>query len=378
DDLHVVVGAAVGAARDALAQTPEQLDVLGRAGVVDAGGRGVVVLLDALQAVVDERPLEPAPRSIAHPHLDAVDVDAGAAQAYEVMYLLDTDDAGIGRLRRSLDEIGDSVVVSGGDGLWNVHVHVDDVGAAVEAGIAAGRPYRVRVTHFVEQLGDRAPTRTGRAVLAVSAGPGLRRLFADAGAQVLPDGGTSLSAAQILAALRGTGAAELVVLPNDRHCTPAAQAAAATLQEESGVRVVVIETTTQVQGLAALAVHEPARPFDRDVLEMTAAARHTRSGAVTVATRRAITMAGRCEPGDVLGVVEGDFAVIGKDLFTVAVDVLERLLGGGGELVTVLSGQDSEALAARCAGHLADRHPTVDVACYHGGQPRYPLLLGVE
>ena len=137
----------------------------------------------------------------------------------------------------------------------------------------------------------------------------------------------------------------------------------------------MVATQAQVQGLAALAVHEPGRKFDQDVLEMTATARHARSGAVTVAAKQAITMAGPCEPGDVLGVVAGDFAVIGQDTYDVAVEVLERLLGGGGELVTIVSGAgDTDALAERCAAHVEEHHPAVDVVVYDGGQERYPLL----
>jgi hypothetical protein len=142
--------------------------------------------------------------------------------------------------------------------------------------------------------------------------------------------------------------------------------------------VAVIPTSAQVQGLAALAVHEPGRTFEEDLLQMTSAARHARSGAVTVATRQAMTTAGPCEAGDVLGVVEGDFVVVGGDLDAVATDVLERLLGGGGELVTVVAGAEGQELARRCASYLAAAHPTVDVVVYDGGQERYPVLLGVE
>ena len=146
------------------------------------------------------------------------------------------------------------------------------------------------------------------------------------------------------------------------------------------MRVAVIPTHAQVQGLAALAVHEPGRSFEQDVLEMTATARHARHGAVTVAARRAITMAGPCEPGDVLGVVEGDFAVVGQDLYAVATGILDRLLGAGGELVTVVAGAEpgSAELAARCAEFVEAGHPHVDVVVYEGGQERYPLLMGVE
>ena len=381
-----VIRAAASAARDALDRTPEQLQVLKDAGVVDAGGRGLCVILDAAEtAVTGKRPIgSTAPlgaRAIPVP-LPTGDLTP-EGPAYEVMYLLDADDEAIPRLRRALAPLGDSLVVVGGDGLWNVHVHVDDVGAAVEAGIETGRPYRIRVTHFAEQVdrrgGHLAPARTGRKVVVVAAGAGLEELFAQAGASVVPARpGRRPSTGQILEALRDAGAAEMIVLPNDPDSIAVAEAAAQAVRDEGGTRVAVIPTSAQVQGLAALAVHEPGRTFEEDVLHMTSAARHARSGAVTVAARRAMTTAGPCEPGDVLGVIEGDFVVVGDDLFHVATRVLERLLGGGGELVTFVAGADGTALAERCASYLAAEHPTVDVVVYDGGQERYPLLVGVE
>jgi DAK2 domain fusion protein YloV len=384
-----VFTAAADAAREALARTPEQLRQLREAGVVDAGGRGLCVILDAAEAVLTGR------RRIAGlPAIGtrSIPVPATPAQAddlvpdgpsYEVMYLLDADDpAAVERLKGDLAPLGDSLVVVGGEGLWNVHVHVDDVGAAIEAGITAGRPHRVRVTHFAEQVeaaAKKAEQREGRRIVAVAAGPGLARLFRDAGAIVIEGApGRRPSTGMLLEAVEGSGAAEVVLLPNDPDSVRAAQIAARTAEEDHPVRVAVIPTEAQVQGLAALAVHEPARSFDADVLEMTATARHTRHGAVTIATKQAITMAGPCEPGDVLGVVAGDFAVVGSDLRGVAVEVLERLLGGGGELVTLVRGVGGDGLAERCEEYVADRHAHVDVVVYDGGQDRYPLLMSVE
>ena len=176
---------AAEAAREALARTPEQLTVLRQAGVVDAGGRGISVILDAAEtALTGRRPLRcracsgtarsPVPQASLAGDLTP------DGPAYEVMYLLDADDDGIPTLRAKLGPLGDSLVVVGGEGLWNVHVHVDDVGAAIEAGIEAGRPHRVRVTHFAEQVAPAEQTREqtaarGRRVVAVAAGPGLAR-----------------------------------------------------------------------------------------------------------------------------------------------------------------------------------------------------------
>lgn len=381
-----VFTAAAAAAREALAHTPEQLDVLAQAGVVDAGGRGLCVVLDAVETTATGRRPTPwsapigthlIPVATAVPGDDLTEDGPG----YEVMYLLDADDQHVAELRATLAGLGDSLVVVGGDGLWNVHVHVDDVGAAIEAGIGAGRPHRIRVTHFADQLAGRrrVSTRTGRKVVAVAAGPGLSALFASAGAVVVPGGpGRRPSTGQLLEAITSCGAAEVVVLPNDGDSVRAAEIAARTAEAEHDVTVEVIPTQAQVQGLAAISVHEPGRTFDADVREMTATARHARHGAVTVAARRAITMAGPCEPGDALGVIAGDFAVVGTDLETVADEVLERLLAGGGELVTIVSGEGGVELAGRVAARVEQRHPTVDVAVHDGGQPRYPLLVSVE
>lgn len=375
---------AARAAREALARTPEQLPMLAAAGVVDAGGRGLSVILDAAEALMTGRRAVPvtAPRghTIPIPHA-GLDLTADGP-AYEVMYLLDAEADAIPPLRERLAGLGDSLVVVGGDGLWNVHVHVDDVGAAVEAGIDAGRPHRIRVTHFADQLAAAAAAqrREGRSVVAVTAGPGLASIFADCGAQVVEGGpGRRPSAAMLLETIVATGTREVIVLPNDNDSLRVADLAARMAEDEHGVRVAVIPTRAQVQGLAALAVHEPGRSFDADVLEMTATARHARHGAVTVAARQAMTMAGACEPGDVLGVIERDFALVGADMDEIARATLDRLLGAGGELVTIVAGaDDTGGLAERLAEHVASSYPTLDVVVYDGGQPRYPLLLCVE
>nr|MBA3783089.1 Dak phosphatase [Nocardioides sp.] len=381
-----VFSVAAAAAREALARTPDQLKVLADAGVVDAGGRGVSVVLDAAETVLTGRRPPPASARRGVPRIPApvaADELTPDGPSYEVMFLLDAEAAAIPVLKSALAPLGDSLVVVGGEGLWNVHVHVDDVGAAIEAGIDAGRPHRVRVTHFADQVRSRpsAAARTGRRIVAVAAGPGLARLFEEAGAVVVLGGpGERPSSGQLLEAIESSGAAEVVVLPNDADSVRVAEVAARTAEESGEVKVVVIPTQAQVQGLAAAAVHEPGRSLDADVLEMTATARHARHGAVTVAVRKAMTMAGPCEPGDVLGVIAGDFAAVGNDLYAVATGILDLLLGGGGELVTIVSGNDDSAddLGRRCAAFVETSHPHVDVVIHDGGQARYPLLVSVE
>ena len=384
--LSAIATASATSAREALARTPDQLEVLRNAGVVDAGGRGLCVILDALEtALTGKRSMYAA----APPGTHAIPVPTTMptgdltedGPAYEVMYLLDADEAAIPALRTQLQGLGDSLVVVGSERLWNVHVHVDDVGAAVEAGIEAGVPRRIRVTHFAEQVTnarERRKERKGRGIVAVVAGTGLAELFTEAGAEVIRGGpGKRPSTGEVLAAIEHTGAQEVIVLPNDPDTVRVAEAAAREA-EESGIKTVVIPTRAQVQGIAAIAVHEPGRNLESDVVHMTDAARGARHGAVTVAAREAMTSAGPCAPGDILGVVQGDFAIVGQDLTEVAREVLENLLSAGGELVTLVTGDGGETLAEACERYVEDGHPGVDVVIYQGGQERYPLLIAVE
>ncbi|MFJ8602765.1 DAK2 domain-containing protein [Streptomyces shenzhenensis] len=409
-DCGAVARAAYAGACTALAATPGQLAVLERAGVVDAGGRGLVAVLAALvETFTGEAPgaavpvrgayarvapgtdtERPAAPALARGAAGAEDAGCGngaepAGPGYEVIYLLEADDAAVDRLRDRLDGLGDSLVVVGGDGLWNVHVHVDDAGAAVEAGVEAGRPYRIRITHFgrgdVHTRGGALPPRerVQRAVVAVVPGEGLAGLYAEAGATtVLARPGEPPASGELVEAVRRAHAREVVLLPNDAELRHTAAAAAEQARAE-GVRVALIPTRSAVQGIAALAVHEPERRFDEDVVQMTSAAGATRYAEVTVAERQSWTMAGICQAGDVLGLVEGDVAVIGSDVTATAEAVLDRMLQAGGELVTVVLGDDAPPEAAdRLAARVRESYLAVDTVVYRGGRQGALLLIGVE
>ncbi|MFB7777986.1 DAK2 domain-containing protein [Streptomyces bauhiniae] len=386
-DCGTVVLAAYEGARAALAATPRQLAVLGRAGVVDAGGRGLVTVLASLvEAVTGEAVPEETYAASAGAEVcpDAPEHAGEGGPAYEVIYLLEADDAAVARLRERLDALGDSLVVVGGDGLWNVHVHVDDAGAAVEAGVEAGRPYRIRITHFavddVHTGGERPPREPAqRAVVAVVPGEGLAGLYAEAGATtVLARPGEPPASGELAQALRRAHAREVVLLPNDAELRHTAAAAAEQVRAE-GVRVALIPTRSAVQGIAALAVHEPERRFDEDVVQMTSAAGATRYAEVLVAEHRSWTTAGICQAGDVLGLIDGDVAVIGPDLTGTAETVLDRMLQAGGELVTLVVGDDApEAVADRLEARVRESYLAVDTVVYRGGRQGAPLLIGVE
>jgi DAK2 domain fusion protein YloV len=429
-DCATVARAAYEGARAALAATPGQLAVLERAGVVDAGGRGLVTVLGALVEAFTGEAQGPIPSGAGvHARVesgaDRVASDAGqpggrgghargtagfergseplgtaglgddgecaeggseeGGPAFEVIYLLEADDAAVARLRERLDALGDSLVVVGGDGLWNVHVHVDDAGAAVEAGVEAGRPYRIRITHFglgdVHTTGAERPPRerAQRAVVAVVPGEGLAGLYTEAGATtVLARPGEPPASGELVEAVRRAHAREVVLLPNDAELRHTAAAAADQARAE-GIRVALIPTRSAVQGIAALAVHEPDRRFDEDVVTMTSAAGATRYAEVVVAERQSWTMAGICQAGDVLGLIDGDVAVIGADVTVTAETVLDRMLAAGGELVTLVLGEEApESVAEHLEARVRESYLAVDTVVYRGGRQGAVLLIGVE
>ena len=401
-DLYAVAHASLAAARIALAATPAQLPILARAGVVDAGGMGYVLVLEALERIVagelatDPRPEHPqrlhpaAFRAAAHAGHDGE--EAGRIQPgvplYEVMYLLsESDEEAVANLRTRLDALGDSVLVVGGDNLWNVHVHADDVGAAIQAGIEAGRPYRIVVTHFGDERRARASqtrklddsVQGAVAVVACAAGEGLAEVFRAAGAVAVFNGpGRRASASQLLDAIRSAGSGCVLVLPNEPGTVLAAESASSSAAD-TGLEVHVVRSRSAVQGIAALAVFEPSASGRQNLIAMSGAAAATRSGALMIAVKESLTSAGRCHPGDVLGLVDGDVVVIGKDLAAVGAQVVARLFANGGELLTMISGAGGgPELSAAVAESSTEGRRDLEVSIINGGQTMYPLLLGVE
>lgn len=390
-----VAEAALEAAQEALAETPRQLPVLARAGVVDAGGAGFVVLLRALVAVLGDsipdaaeqrRWLEgaaPADPS-AGPRLQPPEDDGVGDGAYEVMYLLTGSDPGRAEhLRAHLTRLGSSVLVVGGPDQWRVHVHLDEPESAVEAGALAGHLEQVSVTALpgAADHPGRPRVTPGRehGVLACVPGEGLAATFSSAGAEVVRSApGARASTGLLLSAVLSVAAREVLLLPNDPDTVLAAEAAAREAVREE-VRVHVIPSHSVVQGMAALAVYDPGAGAEANVTAMTEAVRATRHGAVARATRDSDTPAGRCREGQPLGLVAGRVEVVADTVPEVARGVLERLCTPGTEIVTLVRGAeaDPDELDAVVAD-LTARLPDLEVVRVAGGQGTYRWLLGAE
>ncbi|MDT2007847.1 DAK2 domain-containing protein [Rhodococcus opacus] len=410
--IAVTARAAADAAATALTRTPSQLDALGTAGVVDAGGLGLVVILDALVTAVTGAPPDRAPIAVhvprrtpsarptepvlAHTSQDrhehpgvGPDCSDGSDQDFEVMYLVaESDESRMADLRSTLNELGDSIVIVGdGGGGWSVHVHCTDAGAAVEAGLAAGRIHGIRVSSFLVDARDQGllvpqvrtrPDQGERGIVAVVAGDGAAELFASEGATVLRCDDAPVTRAQLLGIIRQMGRTEVLVLPNGA-LTAQELVAVSAAARDARHEVVLLATSAMVQGLASLAVHDPEREALDDAFAMSEAAAATRWGSLRIARERALTYVGTCEPGDGIGLMGHEVIVIEPDAVAAGRRLVDLVLGAGGELVTLLMGSEApDGLDTELADHISQRHPGVEVMIYHGGQPGDLLQLGVE
>jgi hypothetical protein len=407
-DLVGVVESARVEAADALARTPEMLPVLAQAGVVDAGGSGYLLLLDAFLLVLDGRPL-PEPSGVDAPDLSALNGALASGSGhdgvegehavgdlrYEVMYFLHAPDDSIEAFKEVWAGIGDSIVVVGGDGLWNCHIHTDDIGAAVEAGVDAGRPHRIRVTDLDEQVEEErwvresvgapgaGPSTEGTgpppttSVVAVVSGDGIGRIFRSLGVHHLVVGGQTMNpaTADMVKAVESVGSDQVVILPNNKNIRPVADQVDALC----GKTVRVVATGSIVEGFAALLAYDPASGADANVATMSESAARVVPAEVTRAVRDTVTEAGEVHEGDFIGISRDGVVAVSDNVVVCTRLLLSRLLNPTHELVTLIEGEGARvADTRRIEEWLTEEHPDVAVEVHQGGQPLYPYLLGIE
>jgi DAK2 domain fusion protein YloV len=393
-----VVRAACDAGRVALENTPEQLAVLKDAGVVDAGGAGYLLLLDAFLHVIDATPLPEAPPLTVAAPVARVEEHAAGDTRYEVMFFCDLIDDRIEDLKQGWGAIGDSIVVVGGDGLWNCHVHTNDIGAAIETALDLdGRPRQIRVTDLFEEVAAEHAEREAAlvvaagaapdqwelpavtsAVVAVSSGDGISELFRELGVQRIVRGGQTMnpSTAELLDAVEGVNASQVVVLPGNKNIIPVAEQ----LDALTAKTVRVVPTRSMPEGLAALMAYDPEADAPTNTTAMRLASAEIASGEVTQAVRASVTEAGPLAEGDWMGIARGDGIVtVASELVVAATALLDHLVSPDSELVTVLTGAGAaETTTAAIEAWMAEHRADVEIEVHAGGQPLYPYLFGVE
>ena len=411
-DVPAQFDALARAAAAALARTPEQLPVLAQAGVVDAGGMGLVAVLDAFAATLAGREIEASGGDSVpdvHPSQRCEQPDDGFA--YEVMYALHAPDGTIPALRQLLGTVGDSVAVVGGEGTWRVHVHTDDPEKAVRFGEAVGTLTGVEVVSFAEQIAEatsprgpavssdaaqpaqpttaeRVPGQRGipmadrsveSSLVVVASGAGMQAMFRELGATIV-DGGTTMnpSVADLLSVIEASNAERVLVLPNNENVFAAAGAA----KGESSKDVVLLRSNDMAEGLAAALEFDVARSADENALRMNHALGRVRTGVVAIANRTATTPEGEIVAGDALGFAEGAMVTPHgdpNDPVVVLTAVAHALSGPADEIVTVLCGADvrpEERVRAEAA--LRELLPGLEMEIHDGGQPVHRYLISIE
>ena len=413
--LAAMLRVARAAGQKALDNTPELLPVLKDAGVVDAGGAGFMLLLDSALHVVDGEPL-PEPIYDDGPSAEQLEkvalrqasdgsVDVSELR-YEVMFLLDLDDTKLKKFKNAWGEIGDSIVVVGGDGIYNCHIHTNDIGAAVEAPLnVGGRPSKIRITDLFEEVAEEHAKREATigipsggvagagerhnfmqsalppgtcAVVAVASGDGLAELFGQMGVHGVVTGGQTMnpSTQELLDAVEHMNATQVVILPNNKNII----AVANKIDELTKKDVRVVPTCSMPEALAALVAYDPEASAEHNGSQMLRAASSVATGEVTQAIRDTNTDAGPVKAGDFIGLVRGDGVVaVAKTLDDVCHDLLAKLITPQRELLTIITGSDATSQATDAlVAHVGQVHPHISCEVHFGGQPLYPYLFGVE
>ena len=364
------------AASIALERTPEMLPALKAAGVVDAGGFGLLLFFDALLHVADDRPLPQPPALAARPAVAPLPQDM---PRYEVVARLAAPSELMGEFRAVWDRLGnESTVVVEGKGDWVCHIHTDHPEAALEAARAAGVIHDVQVTDLVEQI---MQLRTGHAdnvaVVAVTVGPGLQERFLEMGATGVVAGGVSKnpSTAELLQAVESTGARTVIILPNDENVIPAAGQVAG-LTERT---VTVVPSLSIPAGIAALRHFDPAQR-DGGVRLMTAAAGSVAAGGVTRAVRDAESPVGRIRAGSWIARSSDGSVSTAPSVRGALWSLLEHLTEASTPArIEVITGDGSDPkVTSDVRRHITRSWPHAEVIVIDGGQPLYPYLVGVE
>jgi DAK2 domain fusion protein YloV len=369
---------------EAVARTPEQLAVLREAGVVDAGGAGLLELVRGIASALSGEPLPAvAPELPEELGIDAIHQELSRYR-YCTTFLVEGQDLDADAIEAELERLGDSLLVVGDRETLKVHVHTDEPGRALSIGTARGVIDGVEIANMHEQTArreerlleavpDTPPARS--AVVAVVAGDGNRALFESLGATEIVPGGQSMnpSTAQLLDAVSAAAADEVILLPNNSNVILAAEQAA----ELAEKAVTVVRTDSIPAGLAAMVSFLPERSAAENAAEMAEALDGLITGEVTLASRDADLNGFSVREGRWLGLANGEAVAVGDAFDDVAEQVAEKLLAEPRLLLTLLTGDEAPALDG-LVGRIRERHPELELEVQAGGQPHYPLLLSAE
>ena len=378
-DLTSVVGAARQAAHDSVRRTPELLAVLREAGVVDAGGLGVAVILDGLYACVTGQEIEvPEEGEDGAPDLDAIHAQE-EAWGYCTEFLVDGFDGDTEAFEEHIYASGRSVFVVVDDDVVKVHVHTQDPGAALSFAGGFGRLAGVKVDDMEAQVRsrERRPRPAARlGVVAASRGAGNRGLFEQMGAFVVEGGqGENPSAADLARAVEETGSPIVVLLPDNKNIVPTAEQVGGLV----ATRVHVVPTTSIAAGLAVMIGYDAEGEPEEVVDEMREICESLRAAEVTRAVRDASIGDRQVSEGSYIGFLSGELVAVEETVHKAALVLARKIVGEGADFLTLLEGEDlDDEESKRIVRDIGDLDEDLEIEVRNGGQPLYPLQLVAE
>lgn len=403
NDPMEVAFSAMMAAKEALAETPNQLPVLKQAGVVDAGGQGLVLIFEGFHSVfangVIVQPLE-APQENANQKSKSTvaaasdDIEFGYCSEFLIEKAKDAKEKDPLKLRAFLESIGDCVVVVDDTDIIKVHVHSNEPGNVIQAALKYGQLINIKIDNMryqhrnAQEGADEAKSEVKLepvspdneyGFVAVCAGNGLSELFKDIGADVVVSGGQTMnpSTDDILNAVKATPAKTVFVLPNNKNIIMAAEQAARLAE---GRKVVVLQTKTIPQGISAMLMFDEEADADKNALAMTQAAESVQTALVTFAARDSEVEGVPVKKGEIMGLCNGKIRFVGADKVDIAFKAASKLIKKyQGEIVTLIYGEESaEEEAEALKQRLEEKFSDLEISIVNGGQPIYYFIISVE
>jgi DAK2 domain fusion protein YloV len=386
-DLRHVLELVVHEARESVARTPTLLSVLAEAGVVDAGGQGLFIILDGMlrytrgEQVDTDTALEKAV------DLEPFHLEAEEGYGYDIQYVIHGEGLNVDEIRETIASLGDSALVVGDSRAVKVHVHSPEPGTPINYGASVGSISRVIVENMQEQYQDfilsqvpqpttpGAPCEVGTVVVAP--GPGLEQVFESLGASIVVPGGQTMnpSTQDLLKAVDSVPCDTVIILPNNKNIVMAAEQASALSEKQ----VEVVRTITVPQGISALLALNYQADLEANAHMMSSAAEGIETAEITTAIRSVQINGIDVQEGEVIGLVNGSLAAKGDSPAEVCKITLENMQADAYEIITIYYGESvTPDKAHELANAIAERYPEQEIEVVDGGQPHYHYILSAE
>ncbi len=387
-DLVETLASMLAAAHRTVEDTPNMLPVLREAGVVDAGGLGLEIILEGAYWFAIDGTTSTQPSASPTQTFVSQDIGADGDFGYCTEFLVKGSLASPGTVRDRIASLGGSLVVAGEPGLVRVHIHTDRPGQVLEVATSLGTLHKIKIDNMQEQYESRATARRASqdataisqapavSIIAVASGQGFHNLFRHFGATVVEGGETmNPTTGDLLQAMRASAARALVILPNNRNVLLNARQASKAADRP----VVVVPTQSMPQGLAALLAFQKDLPIERNADKMEKASRGVTTLEITRAVRDARCSGMRIRRGQAIGLMNGELVVTGDGPGEAALAALAKAGAEAADLITVyFGGATSDILAQQLVSAIKSRYPQQEVELQAGGQPLHDYIISLE